>query len=69
MSPEIFDYLFLCSKYQHLDVNKQMACLVCNIGTQCNMQQCQDVYLLHTGDNSDLLKLDALIKMVHICAF
>ena len=39
MPRKIFDYLFLCSKYQQMSAQKQVIYpLVCNIFTQCNMQ-------------------------------
>ena len=41
---QIFDYLFLCSKYQHTSTLKQVIYCVCNICTQTYQAKCQDVY-------------------------
>ena len=50
----------LCSKYQRMSAVKKVTFPINNVCIyryiQCNNAECQDVYLLHMGDISDLLK-------------
>ena len=48
---QIFDYLFLCSRYQHTNALKQATYLICTIRTQCNRQSARMLYLVHIGGN------------------
>ena len=40
---KIFDYLFLCSKYEDMGTLKQVTYLMCNRCTHCNRNKCQHV--------------------------
>ena len=56
MSRKIFDYLFLCSKYQHIRALNQLTYPVCNIRTQCKRQSARTLYILHMCcDITDLI--------------
>ena len=58
MSRNTFDYLFLCSKYQHMSALKQVIYLICNNCIQCNPM----LYLPHMSYIPDPITYRAIRK-------